>query len=165
MAEIKVLSRHLVNKIAAGEVIDRPASVVKELVENALDSGARRIDVAVEKGGKQLVAVTDDGTGMSAEDLGRAFLPHATSKIADEEDLFRISTMGFRGEALASIASVSHAHIRARVDDDDSGHEITSAGGELGPVRPCAALRGTTVSVRDLFFNTPARRDDLIGLR
>lgn len=155
---IRVLSVHLVNKIAAGEVIERPASVVKELVENSLDAGSTRIDVAIEEGGRKLIAVTDDGGGMCEEDLALAFVPHATSKISGEDDLFQINTMGFRGEALASIASISHAHIRTRRREDNSGLEIESSGGVTGQVRPCAAAVGTTVSIRDLFFNTPARR-------
>ena len=159
---IQVLPKHLVNKIAAGEVIERPASVVKELVENALDAGATRIDIAVADGGRKLISVTDDGSGMAAEDVALAFSPHATSKIAAEEDLYRIATMGFRGEALASIASISHAHLRSRRRSEDSrhdsGHEIEASGETLGQVRPCAAAPGTTVTVRDLFFNTPARR-------
>ncbi len=155
---IRVLPTHLVNKIAAGEVIERPASVVKELVENALDAGARRIDVHVAEGGKRSVRVADDGCGMSDEDLRLAFAPHATSKLADADDLFGIETMGFRGEALASIASISRAHVRTRRADETGGWEITAAGDEVGQVRPCAASTGTTVTVRDLFFNTPARR-------
>jgi len=158
MGEIKVLSRHLVNKIAAGEVIERPASVVKELLENAIDAGAGQIDVSVAKGGKEAIVVTDDGVGMSEADVGLAFLPHATSKLDGEEDLFRIGTMGFRGEALASIASISHASIRTRRRGEDAGCEIAASGAEVGPVRPCPAAPGTTVAVRDLFFNTPARR-------
>ena len=157
---IQVLSTHLVNKIAAGEVIERPASVVKELVENSLDSGATRIDVAIEDGGKKLISVRDNGSGMSAEDLRLAFAPHATSKIAREEDLYEISTMGFRGEALASIASVSHAHIRTRRGQasDAGGHEVEASGDTLGEVRPCASADGTTATIRDIFFNTPGRR-------
>ena len=160
MPEIRVLSRHLVNKIAAGEVIERPASVVKELVENALDAGAGSIDVTVEDGGRRLVAVRDDGAGMEADDLKLAFLPHATSKIATEEDLFNIRTMGFRGEALASIASVARASIltRRRGSADPSGYEVRAEGGEISEVRPAAAPDGTTVTVRDLFYSTPARR-------
>jgi len=158
MAEIHKLPSELVNQIAAGEVIERPASVVKELVENALDAGAGRVDVAVADGGKRLVAVTDDGAGMSAEDLALACAPHATSKISTAEDLFHIATLGFRGEALASVASISHAHIRTRRREDDSGYEITASGESICQPRPCAAPPGTTVSVRDLFFNLPARR-------
>ncbi|HAU38214.1 MAG TPA: DNA mismatch repair endonuclease MutL [Phycisphaerales bacterium] len=158
MPEIHVLPTHLVNKIAAGEVIERPASVVKELVENALDAGATRIEVAVEDGGARLISVTDDGCGMSADDLALAFVPHATSKISGEDDLFAIATMGFRGEALASVASVSHAHLRTRRREDAAGHEIDAAGESVGAVRPCAAAPGTAVTIRDLFFNTPARR-------
>ena len=155
---INVLPIHLVNKIAAGEVVERPASVVKELVENALDSGARRIDLAVEDGGRRLIAVTDNGAGMDSADAGLAFAPHATSKLAGEDDLFKIATMGFRGEALASIASISHAHIRTCRADQDGGCEIAASGQDVGAVRPCAGAPGTTVTVRDLFFNTPARR-------
>jgi len=158
MPGIQVLPVYLVNMIAAGEVVERPASVVKELVENALDAGASRIDVVVEDGGRQLIQVTDDGVGMSPDDLALAFRPHATSKITGEDDLAAIETMGFRGEALASIASISHARIQTRRREDDGGHEATAAGEEIGPVRPCAAAPGTTVTIRDLFFNTPARR-------
>jgi len=155
---IRVLPIHLVNKIAAGEVIERPASVVKELLENAVDAGATRIDVTIEDGGRRLISVADDGGGMSAEDLSLAFVPHATSKISAEDDLYAINTMGFRGEALASVASISHAHIRTRRRDDESGMEISSAGETVGETKPCAAPPGTCVTVRDLFFNTPARR-------
>jgi len=174
MSSIRILPAHLVNKIAAGEVIERPSSVVKELVENALDAGATRIDVAVEDGGRKLIAVADNGAGMTAEDLALAFTPHATSKIATEDDLYRISTMGFRGEALTSVASISHAHIRsARRPDagdretpsapapgapDAGGHEVEASGEAIGQVKPCAAAHGTTITVRDLFYNTPARR-------
>ena len=158
---IQVLPIHLVNKIAAGEVIERPASVVKELAENAIDAGATRIEIAVEAGGQKLIAISDNGCGMTAADLELAFVPHATSKIATEDDLFNIATMGFRGEALASIASVSHSHIRTgrrEADGRIDGHEIDASGERLGAVRPCAAPPGTTVTIRDLFFNTPARR-------
>lgn len=148
------------NKIAAGEVIERPASVVKELVENAIDAGALRVDVTIEDGGRQLISVTDNGCGLSADDLSLAFVPHATSKLADEESLFSINTMGFRGEALASIASISHAAIRTRKrgDANTGGCEIDASGPDVGEVRPCAASEGTTITIRDLFFNTPARR-------
>ena len=157
---IAVLPTHLVNKIAAGEIIERPASVVKELVENAVDAGATRIEVRLEDGGRRLISVADNGCGLSAEDLSLAFVPHATSKIATEDDLYGVSTMGFRGEALASIASISHAQIRSRRRDSDQvgGYEVEAGGETHGPVRPAAAAEGTTVTVRDLFFNTPARR-------
>jgi len=164
MPQIRILPTHLVNKIAAGEVIERPASVVKELIENALDAEATRIDVAIEDGGRKLIAVTDDGAGMSPEDLALAFAPHATSKIAAEDDLERIETMGFRGEALASIASISHAHVRTRRRDQaaagqsEGGYEAEASEDGIAPVRPCPAATGTTVTIRDLFFNTPARR-------
>ena len=157
---IRVLSVHLVNKIAAGEVIERPASIVKELVENSLDAGATRIEVTIEDGGKKLISVSDNGCGMDSGDLSRAFIPHATSKLASEDDLFSISTMGFRGEALASVGSISHAHIRTKRSDshDGAGFEVAASGPSIEDVRPCASAPGTTVTVRDLFFNTPARR-------
>ncbi len=160
MPAIHRLPPHLVNKIAAGEVIERPASVVKELVENAIDAGASRIEVTVEDGGKKRISVRDDGCGMGADDLEMAFTAHATSKISSDEDLFRIDTMGFRGEALASIASISHAHIRTRPRQDGQaeGFEIRASGQTIEPVRPCASAEGTTITIRDLFFNTPARR-------
>jgi len=155
---IKVLPVHLVNKIAAGEVIERPASVVKELVENSIDAGAGRIDIVIEDGGRRLIQVTDNGCGMSPEDLALTFRPHATSKLTSEEDLFAIATLGFRGEALASVASISHARIQTRRADDAGGCEIEASGEAIGQVRPCPAAPGTTITVRDLFFNTPARR-------
>jgi len=165
MREIRVLPTYLVNKIAAGEVVERPASVVKELVENALDAAATAVDVTVEDGGRRLIAVRDNGVGMGPEDLKLAFASHATSKIADEEELFSIRTMGFRGEALASIAAISHAHIltRRRSDSDSPSSdaaacEVQAEGEAVHPVRPAAGAEGTTVTVRDLFFNTPARR-------
>ena len=160
MSSIRVLPVHLVNKIAAGEVIERPASAVKELVENALDAGASRIDISVADGGRKSISVTDDGAGMTGEDLALAFAPHATSKIITDADLAAIDTMGFRGEALASIASISHAHIRARSRGaaDEGGYEVEASGESVGDVRPCAAAPGTAITVRDLFFNMPARR-------
>ena len=158
MANINRLSTHLVNKIAAGEVIERPASVVKELVENSIDAGATRIEVAIEDGGKKLIQVSDDGGGMDKDDIALAFAPHATSKLRDEDGLFNILTMGFRGEALASIASISHAHIRTRRRDDANGWEVSASGEDIAAPSPCPAAAGTTISIRDLFFNTPARR-------
>ncbi|MGC9453987.1 MAG: DNA mismatch repair endonuclease MutL [Phycisphaerae bacterium] len=158
MPAIHVLPRHLVNKIAAGEVIERPASVVKELVENALDAGATRVEIRLSDGGRKLIEVIDDGCGMDGEDLALAFAPHATSKISTDDDLFAVSTMGFRGEALASIASIARVHARTRRHDAASGHEIEACDQHVGEVRPCPAAGGTTITVRDLFFNTPARR-------
>ena len=158
MANINILPTHLVNKIAAGEVIERPASVVKELLENAVDAGATRIDVTVEDGGRKLITVADNGCGMDAQDAAKAFLPHATSKIANDDDLFRIDTMGFRGEALASIASISHARLRTRRGEDQAGWETEAAGNTVGQVKPAPAAPGTAISVGELFFNTPARR-------
>ena len=157
-SNIRVLPNLLVNKIAAGEVIERPASVVKELLENAVDAGAKRIDVAVEDGGKKLIQVTDDGVGMSKENVALAFAQHATSKLNDEEDLFAIRTMGFRGEALASIASVSRSKIVSRTAQGQGGYEVSMDGGKQSEVKPTAAPVGTTVGVRELFFNVPARR-------
>jgi DNA mismatch repair protein MutL len=161
--EIRRLPALLVNQIAAGEVIERPASVVKELVENALDAGATRITVELEAGGVELVRVSDDGSGIEPAQLPLALAPHATSKIGSAEDLDRIATMGFRGEALASIASVARVQVRSRSRGGGGaahgeGAEIQAAGDEVGPVRPAACPPGTTIEVRNLFFNTPARR-------
>ncbi|HEX8914209.1 MAG TPA: DNA mismatch repair endonuclease MutL, partial [Humisphaera sp.] len=160
---IQQLSPSLVNRIAAGEVIERPANVVKELVENAVDAGATQITVEVEDGGRALVRVIDDGSGIPPADLPLAFASHATSKITCDDDLFRIMTMGFRGEALASIGSVSHARILSRVPGSDTGWEIHNRGGEISSVQAAAANAGTTIEVRNLFFNTPARRKFIKG--
>ena len=158
MAEIRILPDLLVNKIAAGEVVERPASVVKELLENAIDAGARHVEVAVEDGGKRLIRVADDGSGMSAEDLRLAVMPHATSKLSAEEDLHRIGTLGFRGEALASIGAVSHLRIVSRLHGGDEGGEIRVAGERVESCGAAGCPPGTSVEVRDLFFNVPARR-------
>ncbi|MCK6461940.1 MAG: DNA mismatch repair endonuclease MutL, partial [Planctomycetes bacterium] len=154
---IRVLDPHVANKIAAGEVVERPASVVKELVENALDAHATRVEVHVERGGTRLVRVVDDGSGIARDDLPLAFLPHATSKLADVDDLESIATLGFRGEALASIGAVSQARILSRERGAEAGFEIADEGGVLSEVRAAAAAPGTDVAVRNLFFNTPAR--------
>ncbi len=159
---IRKLPPLLVNQIAAGEVIERPASVVKELVENSLDAGARRIDVAVEDGGRQLIRVSDDGQGIPEPELPLAVAPHATSKLSEAGQLAAIATLGFRGEALASIASVSRLRITSRpntLDQNvDAGAMLEVEGDRTGEVQPAAASPGTVIEVRDLFFNIPARR-------
>lgn len=158
MPTIRQLSSLVVNKIAAGEVIERPASVVKELIENSLDAGARRIDVVVEQGGTELISINDDGCGIAAEELPLAVASHATSKIRDADDLFRVATLGFRGEALASIAAVSRMTIRSRVAEAESAAELEIVGGRAEPIRPAAGPIGTRIEVRQLFFNTPVRQ-------
>jgi DNA mismatch repair protein MutL len=160
---IQQLSPGLVNRIAAGEVIERPAAVVKELVENSIDAGATQISVEAEDGGRALIRVTDDGGGIPPEDLPLAFASHATSKLTCDDDLFRIGTMGFRGEALASIGAVSHARILSRTAATDTAYEITNRGGVIADVQAAAGNVGTTVEVRNLFFNTPARRKFIKG--
>jgi DNA mismatch repair protein MutL len=158
MSIIRILPEAVANKIAAGEVVERPASVVKELMENALDAGATRVEVALEAGGKRRVTVTDDGCGMSRDDAMLAFERHATSKIRSAEDLFEISTLGFRGEALPSIAAVSRLELDTRHASEDAGTHIEIAGGKLRDVRESPWPQGTRIDVRDLFFNTPPRR-------
>ena len=158
MGRVQRLPEDLANQIAAGEVVERPASVVKELVENAIDAGARRIAVHVELGGKKQVRVEDDGEGMTPEDARLALERHATSKIRRADDLAAITTMGFRGEALPSIASVSHFVLRTRARGDQSGTEIRVNGGAIAAVTEAGAAEGTTIEVNDLFYNLPARR-------
>ena len=158
MSQIKVLPESVINKIAAGEVIDRPASVVKELIENAIDARASRIDTYLEDGGRKLIRVSDDGIGMDAEDIALAFQSHATSKLQNADDLFAVRTLGFRGEALPSIGAVSHAGIISRVRGAIHGAEIKIDGGVLGKVKERGAPEGTQVEVRELFFNTPVRK-------
>ncbi|MGN6366990.1 MAG: DNA mismatch repair endonuclease MutL [Phycisphaerae bacterium] len=148
----------LINKIAAGEVVERPASVVKELLENSIDAGARRLVIAVEDGGRTLIRISDDGHGIPPEEAPLAFAQHATSKIQESEDLFAIRTMGFRGEALASIASVSHAVMTTRTEDSPHGIRIEVRDSQVSPAMPAAAPVGTTLEVRDLFYSVPARR-------
>ena len=156
---IEVLPQSVIEKIAAGEVIERPASVLKEITENAIDAGATKIDIFIEDAGFSLIKITDDGCGMSAQDLAKSFLRHATSKLRSADDLFSIATMGFRGEALAVISAVSRTTIISSNDSSSGlGYELTSNGGELGEMVPQPHLQGTTVIVRDLFFNVPARK-------
>ena len=157
MGHIKILSQLIANKIAAGEVVERPASVVKELIENSLDAGAKTISVSVSHGGRSLIAVVDDGCGMDQEDAQACLLRHATSKITSLEDLERINSLGFRGEALASIAAVSRLTLVTRLHDADTGTSIKSAGGTIETLQEHAAAAGTSIEVADLYFNTPAR--------
>ncbi len=158
MPRIQQLPPLVVSKIAAGEVIERPASVVKELLENAVDAGSRRIDIEVEQGGADLVRVVDNGCGIHPEDLVLAFAAHATSKLRDADDLFQINTYGFRGEALSSIGGVAQVTLQSRPNDLDCGSQITCNGGQLSPIRPWNGTPGTRIEVRHLFYNTPVRR-------
>ncbi|MBL9124194.1 MAG: DNA mismatch repair endonuclease MutL [Planctomycetaceae bacterium] len=158
MPKIRRLSTSLINKIAAGEVIERPASVVKELLENSLDAGATRIDVAIDKGGTDLIRIADNGCGIDPDDLPLAIASHATSKLVEADDLFRVRTLGFRGEALASIAEISRMVIVSRAADRPEGAELEVVAGEASPIVPRGCPVGTTIEVRNLFFNTPVRR-------
>src|SRR5436305_4914955 len=158
MGRIHVLPEHVANKIAAGEVVERPASVVKELLENSLDAGSTRVKIQVEAGGKKLIQITDDGCGMVRDDALLAFERHATSKIENAEDLLNIAALGVRGEALPSIASVSRFRLETRASDQDSGTVVEIAGGKIFRVEEAALPSGNSISIRDLFFNTPARK-------
>src|SRR4029450_2944833 len=158
MSKIRVPSHHVANQIAAGEVVERPASVAKELVENAIDAGATRIAIDVEAGGRRLLRVADNGSGMVRDDAVLAFERHATSKISTTEDLNAIATLGFRGEALASIASVARVELISKTEDDAAATRVVIEGGRMREVKDAAHPRGTTLIVRDLFFNVPARR-------
>src|SRR5579862_8495637 len=161
MSRIRILAEHVANKIAAGEVVERPASVVKELLENALDAGASSIRVEVESGGKRMIRVIDDGTGMAHDDALLAFERHATSKLRTADDLLSIATLGFRGEALPSIAAVSRLLLQTRAAEEEEGTRIEFAGGKLMNVKPEGLPAGTTISVADLFYCVPARRSFL----
>ncbi len=154
---IRQLPANLVNQIAAGEVIERPASVVKELLENSVDAGSRRIELTIAGGGSELIRISDDGCGMSADQLPLAVTSHATSKLPDDESLFHVGTLGFRGEALASIGSVSQMTIRSRTETDASGSELNVRGGVIEGPAPCGCPVGTVIEVKNLFFNTPVR--------
>src|SRR5215813_5257597 len=158
MGKIHVLPEHVANKIAAGEVVERPASVVKELLENSLDAGSTRIRINVEAGGRKLIQIIDNGCGMLRDDALLAFERHATSKIRDADDLLHIATLGFRGEALPSIASVSRLRLETRAEEDTAGTVIEIAGGKLLTVEEAGLPLGTSITIRDLFFNIPARR-------
>ena len=158
MSVINILSPHVADLIAAGEVVERPASVVKELVENAIDAGAKNITVELRSGGMRYIRVTDDGCGMSPEDAGVAFLRHATSKLHDEYGLESIATLGFRGEALAAISSVSHIELTTRERGAAEGTRVVLSAGDIDEMGPAGCPEGTTMIVRDLFYNTPARQ-------
>jgi len=158
MGKIRILPDNIANKIAAGEVVERPASVVKELAENAIDAGASRLRIEVQAGGKKLVRVVDDGCGMVRDDALLAFERHATSKLRSAEDLLSVATLGFRGEALPSIAAVSRLVLETRAAEEPSGTRVELAGGRLLDVREAGIPVGTSVTVRDLFYNIPARR-------
>ncbi len=157
MGKINLLTKDTFNKIAAGEVVERPASVVKELVENSIDAGATEIYVEIQSGGEELIKIVDNGEGILEEDLRNAFLPHATSKISTADDLFSIHTMGFRGEALSSIASVSKILTRSKTKEQD-GREILIEGGEIRYEKYSSMDQGTLMEIRDLFYNVPARK-------
>lgn len=158
MKRINILSEDTANKIAAGEVVERPASVVKELVENSIDANAQNIVIEIEEGGTALIRIIDDGDGIYKDDIAKAFLPHATSKIKESEDIFNISTLGFRGEALPSIASVAKVNLKSKEKDQDLGYEVTIEGNNFTEVTECGVNKGTILEVRDLFFNVPARK-------
>lgn len=158
---IHLLPDHVANQIAAGEVVQRPASVIKELLENSIDAGATRINVVIKDAGKTLIQVVDDGEGMSESDARLCFERHATSKIKTAEDLFRLQTKGFRGEALASIAAIAHVELKTRRETDQVGTSVKVEGSELVLQEPCVAPKGTSISVKNLFFNIPARRNFL----
>src|SRR5450432_1975378 len=158
MGRIHVLSETVANQIAAGEVVERPASVVKEMLENSLDAGATRIKISVEAGGKKLIQITDNGCGMVRDDAMLAFERHATSKIKNTEDLLSIATLGFRGEALPSIASVSRLRLGTRAEEEAAGTVVEINGGKIARVEEAGLPLGTSITVRDLFFNVPARK-------
>src|SRR3984893_11425200 len=158
MSQIRILPESVANKISAGEVVERPASVVKELLENALDAGARSIRVEVESGGKRMIRVTDDGGGMNHDDALLAFERHATSKLRTADDLLSIRPLGFRGEALPSIAAISRLLLETRTPEEEQGTRVEFACGKLVGVKPAGVPSGTSISVADIFYCVPARR-------
>src|SRR3989344_3938855 len=158
MPKIKLLSEELINKIAAGEVIERPASVVKEIIENSIDANATKINITLEDSGKRLIRVQDNGEGMDKSDAINSVIRHATSKISNEDDLYSISTLGFRGEALASIAAVSELSIITKQNDGLEGFNLNLRGGEFISSNPAAADTGAIIEIKNIFFNTPARK-------
>ena len=159
MKKIHLLSPRLANQIAAGEVVERPANIIKELVENSLDAGAQRVEIDVEQGGIKLIRIRDDGHGIDKDDLPLALSRHATSKITTLDDLEAVQSLGFRGEALASISSVSRLTLSSAIEGSDQGWQVVAEGRDMAThLSPAAHPKGTTLEVRDLFFNTPARR-------
>lgn len=158
MKRINLLDENTSNKIAAGEVVERPSSVVKELIENSIDANAKNITIEIQEGGSSLIKIIDDGDGIHPDDIKKAFLPHATSKIKNSSDIFSINTLGFRGEALPSVASVSKVNLKSKIQEESFGREITIEGGEILSFNECGINKGTTIEVRDLFFNVPARK-------
>ena len=155
---INLLDEITINKIAAGEVVERPSSIVKELVENSIDAGADRIIIEVENGGKSLIKITDNGCGIPSSEVKKCFLRHATSKIDKIDDLFNLFTLGFRGEALASICAVSKLEMTTKFEDEAVGTKITLVGGNIEAKEVVGANTGTSIVIKDLFFNTPARK-------
>lgn len=158
MARINILDEGTINKIAAGEVVERPASIIKELVENSIDAKSTSITVEIENGGKDLIKIVDNGCGIDSDDINKAFLRHATSKISKLEDLYELVSLGFRGEALASIASVSKLEMITKTKDALMGVDVVLEGGRIISKDPVASNNGTQIYVRDLFYNTPARK-------